>query len=395
MKKNMLWCLTTLILSLTLISCSKVVDPVTTEDAHSNLRSLLIDIFKNGPQDPWGPQGEFETTDQYETRLEQQKNVYLVEAEKYYDQIQKNTYYIVHKVEDLPRFDADTGMYNISFSLATTSSNPTSDSAGPDFRLFVPPQVVENIHLFDEYGQSFEEGWVIAESGGLGNLTFSAVMDAAGAEQLRYAATSLDIFLRIGVQFEFPQHYQGYRFLPDRYAPFDDGEMFDSPRVVQMKEEDLTYAATNGMVVVKVASVEIVDEDGLVYHKWPEGLIPARTPTPSGEDLSTPPATPTPDVTPVVTPTEISFCPDAMPTRMRVGIGGRVTYGDPRKVRVRVAPSSSAAVFRLLQLGKEFQVIGGPECADGFVWWEIEFDNYSGFWVGEGENENYHIEPIE
>lgn len=396
MKKTPVFLTVWLVFALVLTSCG-VTDPVTGQKAHDNLRSLLIQIFEDGPKDPWEPQSEFETTENYQKRIALQRDNYLTESEKYYGEVEQKVYYLIHEIKDLPEFNADVGSYGIPFQISTASPNTAQETLGPDFRLFVPPQVMENLHLYNDDLMVLGQGWYRSDLGALADITFFAAMPTKKAANLRYVAETSKAYLRVGVQFEFPESYQGYRFVPGRYEPFqEENSMFDSPLVKQLKADDLKYGSSAGMVVVKLVTVQVVDKNGNILHQWPQGLSPAKTPTPSGQPTATilpvPIVQPTVVMTPQVTE-ENNFCPEAMPSRMKVGDTGRVTYGDPRSVRVRTDPSIHATVLRLLPLGKQFQVIGGPECADGFVWWQIKFDSYSGYWVAEGKNGNYHIEP--
>jgi len=399
MNKPILICL--LILSIFLSGCGRIKDPVTGKKAYGNLREIFEDVFSEGPENPWDEKGEFETTEDYNRRLLEQQMEYYVEAVSYYEGIEQETFIIIHEIKELTPFDADVGSYTIPFQMSSAQKNPLFENSEPDFRLYIPPYVVENLHFYN--GDFFGEGgtWYRAQMGGLGDLIFSVTMSRIDAKLIREVAADLDVFLRIGVQLEFPEAYQGYRFLRERYEPFqEERSNLESPFVTALREEDLAYGAGEGKVTVKVVSAQFVDEDGVVYHKWPGGLSPAQTPTVAPTQGPTPfptpvlPIPPTTEPIPSETPAEESFCPEAMEMRMVVGKRGKVTFGDPRRVRLRLEPSTSAGVLRLLNLGTEFLVIGGPVCADGFVWWEIEFGSYSGYWVAEGENENYHIEPI-
>lgn len=404
MKKTTVLLIVVLSLTLPLVGCG-LKDPVTGDPAHNNLRGTLIDIFKGAPADPIGMKGEFETSEEYQSRVSNQIGEYVVTSSKYYGRITQNTYYILHEIEELPEFNADLGHYSIPFRISTVPPSASADNAGPNFRLFVPPNVIEKVHLYNETYAQVNNRWYRSEFGATGEMEFLASMDANKAAEIRYASQIAKIYLRIGVQFEFPRAYEGFRFLPNRYEPLkelqEEKSIFESPAVAQLKEEDLAYGETRGMITVKLVLVEIVDENGNILHQWERGLIAAKTPTPVGTQTATP--TPTPFIISTTTPkipeptsTEDGFCPEAMEMRMKVGDKGRVTYGDPRRVRARIEPSTSAAVFEMLELGKEFRVVGGPECADGFVWWEIEYDNHPNtYWVAEGENDNYHIEPLE
>jgi hypothetical protein len=399
MRKKLIFLLMIIISSLSVASCGRIRDPVTGEKAHENLRDLLMDIFEEGPANPVDAQNEFETSPQYEMRVREQQEQYLVDARDYYGQVEETTYYVIYKIEELADFNADFGSFAIPFTLSTKRPNVIAENPGPNFRLLVPPNVVESIHLYNENFFDEDGKWYRSELGALAVTTFYAAMDVENALEVRQAALDTDVYLRIGVRFDFPAAYQGYRFLSGRYEPYEEeASNLDSPEVLRIKEADLAYGEYEGKIIVKLVSIEIVDKEGTILYRWPEGLTPARTPTPS--NLLTPtPTLPfvfeqTPQSSPEATEGDL-FCPEAMEMRIEVGDRARVTYGDPRRVRMRLEPSTSGEILKLLNLGQEFDVIGGPKCADGFVWWEIEMGSYSGYWVAEGENNNYHIEPIE
>lgn len=86
------------------------------------------------------------------------------------------------------------------------------------------------------------------------------------------------------------------------------------------------------------------------------------------------------------------FCPDVPLPRLVVGEGGRVTYGDPRPVRVRSVPGLDGEVLTMLDLGEEFDVLDGPICVDGYLWWHVRNSRLDG-WSAEGVPGNYYLEP--
>lgn len=404
MKK--LFSLSLVVLSLTTAGCglfSETVDPISDQKAYDNLREIFEEIISEAPKDPWDPKGEFETTKEYEERLFDQQVSYYVEAERYYGKIEHKTYILLHKIKELSEFNSDEGYFEVPYQMSSFELNALSERVGPDFQLFIPPGVIEEVHLFDEDFLG-EAEIIMARNGGYSKLTFFVNVDREKAQAIREAAENLRVFLRMGIRFEFPEAFQGYRFLPTRYDAYEEEEsLFPSPYVKKLMEEDLNYAENEGEITVKVVLVELVDADGVIHHKWPEGLMPAQTPTVSPTETPTPfptlvlPLEPTKEI--MIPPTqqatgEAPFCPQAPEPRMIVGQKGRVTYGDPSRVRVRVGPSTSAAILRLISPGKEFLVIGGPVCTDKHVWWQIEFDQYSGYWVAEGEEGNYFIEPL-
>jgi hypothetical protein len=90
-------------------------------------------------------------------------------------------------------------------------------------------------------------------------------------------------------------------------------------------------------------------------------------------------------------------CPGALPARLTVGEPGRVTFSNGLSVRVREEPSTDESVTVLFMLpeGTVFTVIGGPECADNWLWWEIEMANGVSGWASEGSrDQGYFLEPF-
>ncbi|NDJ75917.1 MAG: VWA domain-containing protein [Chloroflexi bacterium] len=86
------------------------------------------------------------------------------------------------------------------------------------------------------------------------------------------------------------------------------------------------------------------------------------------------------------------FCPDVPLPRLVIGQRGRVTYGDPRPVRVRSETGLDGAILTQLALGEEFNVLDGPICADGYLWWLVQNSQAYG-WSAEGVFGNYYLEP--
>jgi hypothetical protein len=89
-------------------------------------------------------------------------------------------------------------------------------------------------------------------------------------------------------------------------------------------------------------------------------------------------------------------CPGALAPRLTVGEPGRVTFSNGLSVRVREEPSTDESVTVLFMLpeGTVFTVIGGPECAENWLWWEIEMANGVSGWASEGSpGEGYFLEP--
>jgi hypothetical protein len=86
-------------------------------------------------------------------------------------------------------------------------------------------------------------------------------------------------------------------------------------------------------------------------------------------------------------------CVGLMPTRLVVGQQGRVTPGDPN--RMRSNPSTNSEIVGQIPGEGVFNVINGPVCdtADGIVWWQVEYDGGVG-WTAEGQGGEYWTEPL-
>jgi hypothetical protein len=90
-------------------------------------------------------------------------------------------------------------------------------------------------------------------------------------------------------------------------------------------------------------------------------------------------------------PTAITVvnCPGFLPSRLVVGQKGRVTPGDPN--RLRQSPGNTRIVGQIPG-GEIFDVLEGPACVDGKAWWRVHWSGIEG-WTAEGENSVYWLEP--
>lgn len=85
-------------------------------------------------------------------------------------------------------------------------------------------------------------------------------------------------------------------------------------------------------------------------------------------------------------------CPPTTPLQLVVGQQARVLSGKGAN-RVRDMPSTSGAVLYQIEGGSIFDVIGQPECGDGYRWWHISFQGQAG-WTAEGDDTEYFLEPV-
>jgi hypothetical protein len=100
----------------------------------------------------------------------------------------------------------------------------------------------------------------------------------------------------------------------------------------------------------------------------PTATLVVITPTPT-EDLP-------PTATPYVAPTETPLPQADVPAAAGAGIavGSKVTIVDTggNGLNFREQPSRTANKIRSLPEGSVHEVIGGPQEADGLVWWQLK-----------------------
>lgn len=123
-------------------------------------------------------------------------------------------------------------------------------------------------------------------------------------------------------------------------------------------------------------------------------LVTAPTSTSTASTTSaTPTAIPTSSV--IIPVGATVLCPGAPVSIVRTGINGRVFVGgaDRGPLNVRQTPSTAAAIVRIIPEATRFAIIGGPQCADNFTWWQVRLEDGVVAWVAEGTTSQYFIEP--
>jgi uncharacterized protein YraI len=79
---------------------------------------------------------------------------------------------------------------------------------------------------------------------------------------------------------------------------------------------------------------------------------------------------------------------------MTIGGLGRVTPGLANALRSQPSRSASiSAVIGQIPAGGVFSVLNGPVCADGFAWWQVNYNGQVG-WTAEGQGTTYWLEPM-
>lgn len=126
---------------------------------------------------------------------------------------------------------------------------------------------------------------------------------------------------------------------------------------------------------------------------------PTLTPTLTPVDTSTPTATYTPSNTPTPsdtptptgTPAPIS-CPGTRNSRLYAGMTGYlIPFGIEN--RVRDQPALGGQQVGLIELGGIFEVLEGPVCQDGYIWYEVDYNGLIG-WTVEGDREDYWVAEL-
>lgn len=84
-------------------------------------------------------------------------------------------------------------------------------------------------------------------------------------------------------------------------------------------------------------------------------------------------------------------CTQSLPSRLSVGAQARVLPGTPNNVRSTY--STTGALLGSLPGGTVFSVTGGPQCAEGILWWQIYAGGIVG-WTGELQGPSYWVEPV-
>lgn len=119
---------------------------------------------------------------------------------------------------------------------------------------------------------------------------------------------------------------------------------------------------------------------------------------PSGSTISVQIATGNPvrpTIIPSPTPRVVIWqpCPDAPSSRLKVGDIAYVTKDPAVPNRVRKEANLEAEILGLVNPGASVRITGGPTCAEGWVWWQVENADFSG-WTSEGDKETYWLVPL-
>lgn len=122
------------------------------------------------------------------------------------------------------------------------------------------------------------------------------------------------------------------------------------------------------------------------------GWVAASVVTTSGSGCATLPVT-------GISVIDYGDCPTGYvgyrPSRLAVGDRAKIDDNSTVPNRVRSKPSISAEILFQLQAGAAFDIVDGPQCGNGIVWWFIESNGRFG-WTAESDTSSadYFIEPL-
>lgn len=106
-----------------------------------------------------------------------------------------------------------------------------------------------------------------------------------------------------------------------------------------------------------------------------------------------PTLSPIPTLPPLPQSTGRHLCPDTQPNILMPGRQGRVSTASAATNRVRSEPSTTASVIGEIPAGEHFDVLAGPECAQGWAWFQVRTEKLEG-WMAEGSADEYWVQSI-
>jgi len=122
---------------------------------------------------------------------------------------------------------------------------------------------------------------------------------------------------------------------------------------------------------------------------------PTSTPL-AASPLPTKPAEPT--LTPTWNPLDAPIyypLPDCVASRLYIGDSAFVSLvGGPNAIRTDINLRTDTNIIAYAEPGEILEIIGGPQCSDGYIMWFVEMkDGLRGF-TPEGDGNNYWLWPV-
>ncbi len=92
-----------------------------------------------------------------------------------------------------------------------------------------------------------------------------------------------------------------------------------------------------------------------------------------------------------ILPYSVAAQDNCLPARLEAGGQGMVLPGAAN--RIRALPSTSGEQVGQIPGGAVFDVLEGPTCDGGFLWWRVSYQGTEG-WTVEGNASEYFVEPV-
>jgi hypothetical protein len=125
-----------------------------------------------------------------------------------------------------------------------------------------------------------------------------------------------------------------------------------------------------------------------------EPAAPTAIPATALPTAEPPTLTPTLRNTPTLPPPATIVCSDAPVTRLSKNGYAYASKTTATSNNVRSSPGLGANVLGLLQPGKGVQILEGPLCVEGYVWWKVRLlPNGITGWTAEGKGDVYWLIP--
>lgn len=99
---------------------------------------------------------------------------------------------------------------------------------------------------------------------------------------------------------------------------------------------------------------------------------------------------------PTSSPTSTTWlaCPNTFLSQLRVGMKGKLSEEPPLPNRVREQANTTSKIIGLIQPGEIVDILDGPGCSNGWVWWKIRKSDGLTGWTAEGDGSSYWLLPV-
>lgn len=103
---------------------------------------------------------------------------------------------------------------------------------------------------------------------------------------------------------------------------------------------------------------------------------------------------PQPEAVTAAATTSADACGNALPTRLQVSGYAYVDPDPPLPNNLRSEAGTDNELIGEIQAGQAMQILAGPECVDGSVWWQVRaLETELVGWTVEGDGQDYWLIP--